>query len=358
MHKSVTFLLSGPGNYPVGGFKVVYEYSNRLVKRGWRVLIVHPAILWPKRLTFINKIRSIIGFLKKLVLKTYLPDKWFILDSRVKVKWTLTLDALWIPKGDIVVACPVESAYYLARYPEIKGRKYYFIQHFEDWCFTKEQVEKTWKYPLKKIVIAKWLKEIGDKLNQKCVYIPNGLDCSFYIVQRKYQERKMHSLCFLSHVHAFKGTKHMLEAARILFGKYTDLIITTFSVYPPPPAPPHYINYVFNPSQVELRSIYNNSAVFVSPSLSEGWGLTSSEAMLCGCAVVATDIGGHREFIEDGKNGLLCRPGDPDDIVEKVEFLFNNPEFARQIAEYAPQSLKRFDWESRTDLFEKALLSE
>jgi glycosyltransferase involved in cell wall biosynthesis len=79
--------------------------------------------------------------------------------------------------------------------------------------------------------------------------------------------------------------------------------------------------------------------------------------MMCGCAVVATDIGGHREYIEDGVNGFLCKPFSVESIVEKVEHILHNPEKARKVSEYAPQTLKKFDWDSRVDLFEQAILS-
>lgn len=43
MYKSVVFLMPCIGRTPVGGFKVVYEYANRLVNDGFDVKIVYPA---------------------------------------------------------------------------------------------------------------------------------------------------------------------------------------------------------------------------------------------------------------------------------------------------------------------------
>jgi glycosyltransferase involved in cell wall biosynthesis len=60
----------------------------------------------------------------------------------------------------------------------------------------------------------------------------------------------------------------------------------------------------------DLRSLYSHLDVVVSASLlPEGLGLTVAEAMLAGCAVVASDLGASRELIEHGVSGLLFEPG-------------------------------------------------
>ena len=47
--ESITFLMPGKGSIPVGGFKVVFEYANRLQKDGYDVHIVYPvSILFTK----------------------------------------------------------------------------------------------------------------------------------------------------------------------------------------------------------------------------------------------------------------------------------------------------------------------
>lgn len=45
------------------------------------------------------------------------------------------------------------------------------------------------------------------------------------------------------------------------------------------------------------------------------------EAMSCGLVPLASDLPGPKSAIEDGKNGLLIRPADPKDIVEKILYL-------------------------------------
>ncbi|MBI3298631.1 MAG: glycosyltransferase family 4 protein [Elusimicrobia bacterium] len=61
-------------------------------------------------------------------------------------------------------------------------------------------------------------------------------------------------------------------------------------------------------SNAELPAILNRHAVFVLPSLYEGFPKALLEAMACGLAVVAADAPGNRELVEHGRTGLLAAP--------------------------------------------------
>jgi len=58
-------------------------------------------------------------------------------------------------------------------------------------------------------------------------------------------------------------------------------------------------------------SLINAADVFVLPSLAEPFGLVLIEAMALGKPVIATNAGGPREIVEDGRTGLLVAPGNP-----------------------------------------------
>jgi starch synthase len=54
-----------------------------------------------------------------------------------------------------------------------------------------------------------------------------------------------------------------------------------------------------------VRQVLSAATVFVCPSVYEPLGIVNLEAMACGTAVVASDVGGIPEVVEDGKTGLL-----------------------------------------------------
>lgn len=67
------------------------------------------------------------------------------------------------------------------------------------------------------------------------------------------------------------------------------------------------------------------SAVFVLASRYEGLPLSILEAMRGGLPVIATDVGGVCELVQDGKTGHLVRREDPDDLARAMQALADDP---------------------------------
>lgn len=86
------------------------------------------------------------------------------------------------------------------------------------------------------------------------------------------------------------------------------------------------------------------SDVLLMPSESESFGLAALEAMACGCAVVASDIGGLPELIRDGEDGRLCKVGDVDGMTRAVLELITDKQLLTQYKERARErAVSRFD---------------
>lgn len=79
-------MLPSEGSVAIGGFKVVYEYTNALVRRGHRVMALYPHIL-NDRMTPLRYSRRVFRYMRVLIDRSYRPDSWFSIDPRVKMRW-------------------------------------------------------------------------------------------------------------------------------------------------------------------------------------------------------------------------------------------------------------------------------
>lgn len=103
------------------------------------------------------------------------------------------------------------------------------------------------------------------------------------------------------------------------------------------------------------REIYSKSKVWIVASRSEGFSLPILEAMACGCAVVATDCGGPRDIINDGKNGFLVEVGNVEQIVNRVLLLLGDNSLRKAICWEAERTVTEFSWEKSVDKLEHVL---
>jgi len=87
--------------------------------------------------------------------------------------------------------------------------------------------------------------------------------------------------------------------------------------------------------------VYQQADVVALPSVSEAFPYAVVEAMLCGAAIVATDVGGVREALEG--TGVLVRPGRPQEMADAILKLLSDQEERRALGAAArARALDRF----------------
>jgi glycosyltransferase involved in cell wall biosynthesis len=84
--------------------------------------------------------------------------------------------------------------------------------------------------------------------------------------------------------------------------------------------------------QRDVAPYYSFFDAFVLSSANEGTPVVAIEALAAGCPVVATNVGGTPDVVEDGAGGTLVRPGDVDAIAAALERLAGEPELRRRLA--------------------------
>lgn len=350
----VTFLFPGPADRAVGGYKVAFEYANRLALQGDTVHLVFPStLLWNERSVW-EKIASSTRYVYSSIFpSTYKPDAWFILHPNIQLHWTPSLEEKHIPDADVVFATSCETAEYVVRYNPSKGVKCYLIQHFEAWYFDKERVLNTWRAPLHKIVIAPWLEAIATQEHQEVTLIHNGLDFERFGLERPIEERNPYRVAMLYHTLKWKGCEVAIEALKQVKMSKPQLEVRMFGT-PPKPKLPDWIVYDRSPPQEKLKSIYNDASVFLSASFGEGWGLTIPEAMQCGCAVVCTQVDGH-DVAMHRHTALTSDVANPEQLAQHMIEMFENQELRIKLAKAGHQHVQQFTWERAFTALEQFL---
>lgn len=74
----------------------------------------------------------------------------------------------------------------------------------------------------------------------------------------------------------------------------------------------------------EISNLLNESSIFVLPSYNEGLPMSILEALSHGVPVISTDVGSINEAVVNDVSGFLIKPGDCDDIKEKILLFVKN----------------------------------
>ncbi|MFH0824988.1 MAG: glycosyltransferase family 1 protein [Pseudomonadota bacterium] len=93
----------------------------------------------------------------------------------------------------------------------------------------------------------------------------------------------------------------------------------------------------------DMPALYHNAALFVMPSMYEGFGLPPLEALRYDTLPLVADAGGLREVIDIP--ALRFDPYEIEQMARRIEFYLNNPGEAQALLNAAKESARRFSWD-------------
>ncbi|AZP11725.1 glycosyltransferase family 4 protein [Undibacterium parvum] len=93
----------------------------------------------------------------------------------------------------------------------------------------------------------------------------------------------------------------------------------------------------------DLAWLYNLCALFILPSLHEGFGLPALEAMACGAVVIGSNTTSIPEVI--GREDALFDPNDEVSISQKLAEVLYNPALHAKLTQHGLQQAKKFSWD-------------
>ncbi len=354
----ITFTLPLYSRTPNGGFKVVYEYANRLQERGHQVTIVHPRSWEPQ--VSLRQRAKVVAWKARSRIKPRPLIPWFPVHPNVRLLLTPDLRTQFIPDGDAIFATSWHTAPWVNQYDEAKGDKYYLIQHYEVWDGPKNEVDATWKMPLHKVVIARWLWDIGAAFGEerRMSYIPNGMDVERFRLLTPIEARNPRRIGMLYHDREWKGTGDGIAALARVREAVPDIDVVFFGTLPRSDQVPDWITYVENTHGEKLVRLYNSFAIFLHPSWAEGWPLPPAEATACGCALVAAGNDGVMDYAREDKTALIAPIKNPDALADCLLRLLADDALRQLVAEAGYKHIQSYTWQRAVDSMETLLLRE
>lgn len=344
----ITFVLPTPIRIPMGGAKVVYAHAEGLARLGHTVRVVAPsragegvrdrAMRWAVAAR--DRLHGVAGGLayaadgvESITLPSPRPHAF--------------------PDADVTVATGVQTAPWVARLPESKGRRVYFVQGDE--TFVRPDARDSWHLGMELLTCARWLADaMGEAGLSPVAVIPNAIDPREFGLDRRIEGRGPDVLA-LYHRHPVKGPDVLLDALRTLLAERPSVRCRVFCARPPSHALPEGVDVEIRPSADRLRELYNRAAVLLHPSRSEGWPLVPMEAAACGAAVVASANPGVQEYLADGVSMRAVPIGDGDALGRAALGLLSDASERTRLATSARASVARYSWSDSTARLAAAL---
>lgn len=185
---------------------------------------------------------------------------------------------------------------------------------------------------------------------RKLKVIHNGVDHSLFIPRPKPKHlRGLPTVVSLARVFELKDIITMIHSCAVVKKEIPDVL---FMLYGDDNSVPEYTkkckklitklklqeNFKLMGASKNPELLFCEGDVSILTSISEGFPYTVLESMSCGIPVVATDVGGTAEALDDG-SGFICKPKDPEGIGKNVVRLLKDRNLRNKMGNHARQRI-------------------
>ena len=110
----------------------------------------------------------------------------------------------------------------------------------------------------------------------------------------------------------------------------------------------HYLGYQ---SKQNTISLIRGSDLLIQPSIMEGMSSTLLEAMGCGTCIIASNVGGNPEIIENNKTGVLIEPNNTEKLLDKISDLLTEKGKRSKMVDEGLKTIVKYDWKTVGKLY-------
>ncbi len=189
------------------------------------------------------------------------------------------------------------------------------------------------------VLTESWREFFGGLTDKsKIEVMPNGIVTSGIDATGNAIARDMNKILFLGRICEAKGIRELLQAVEELHSENDKVQLYIGGIYEEPALKEeidrrsdfvHYIGWV---SGEEKNRYLNQCGVMAVPSYFEGFGLSVIEGMLHGCCVVASNVGGIPDIIENEIDGLMIPCKDYVSLKNAIDRVMKDKDLADKLS--------------------------
>ena len=201
-------------------------------------------------------------------------------------------------------------------------------------------------------VISKEAFDYYTNLGYNVFQVPNAIDISS--LETNVDKRYSKQVIFAGRLSHEKGIDSLISISQkltddihlIILGagpeeeKIKDLVKNHKNI--------HFFGYQ---NKNQTISLIRGSDILIQPSLYEGISSTILESMACKTAIIASDVGGNRELIENNQNGIIIESHNIDSFVEQIINLFDNEQLRQLLVDNALKAVEKYNWNKIGNLY-------
>lgn len=157
-----------------------------------------------------------------------------------------------------------------------------------------------------------------------------------------------HSLIYLGRLEEYKGIRELITGFSKVAEKFPEAKLHIYGTGPLSSFCQKHSSsqIIYHGFTDEPLKKISEAEIFILPSYIEGLSLSLIDATMLGKAIIATNIDGNPEVVEDQRNGLLIPAKDSDALARAIEKLLSNPKLVEKFGHQSRlKYLQEFDYE-------------
>lgn len=351
----ITFIV--PELNLTGGLRVVSIYAEILAKKGHQLTVVSPN---EKTITTKERIKAGLKWqgykFKSGFDRSFFNEVNYDLKVLNKYRAVIAED---VPDADIIIATFWSTAEWIAAFPESKGKKVYFIQHYEihPWL-PVERVKATLRLPFKKIVVAQWIAKIliDDYQQEDISVIGNAVDHKLFDAPTRAKNTQI-TFGMMYSDRVYKGSQWAMQCFQQLHQTFPSIRLVAFGLEPIEAVMglPEGTEYYSQPAQDKIREIYSQCDAWLFTSQVEGFGLPILEAMACRTPVIGTRCGAAPDLLSSG-GGMIITCENNDELLSAMTRLYDmEPDIWLKMSNEAYNEGRLHRWEEKANQIEQVI---